>query len=96
MPRRYLPGIAIDKGTAAPRHLPAARDACHQVWRFVVLGFTQTCRRIGKEIYVAIESMVVLGMAVAFLVGIAWYASRHRAEDATSASDHRMASSGDR
>ncbi len=26
----------------------------------------------------AIESMVVLGLATAFLVGIAWYASRHR------------------
>lgn len=44
----------------------------------------------------AIESMVVLGLATAFLVGIAWYASRHRAEDATSANDHRMPPSGDR
>lgn len=26
----------------------------------------------------AIESMVVLGLATAFLVGMAWYASRHR------------------
>lgn len=29
----------------------------------------------------AIESMVALGLATAFLVGLAWYASEHRAED---------------
>ncbi len=29
----------------------------------------------------AIESMVVLGLATVFLVGLAWYASRHRSED---------------
>lgn len=29
----------------------------------------------------AIESMVVLALAVALLAGIAWYASSHRAED---------------
>jgi hypothetical protein len=43
-----------------------------------VLGFVQTCRRSGKEISVAIESLVAVGLATAFLVGIAWYASRHR------------------
>lgn len=29
----------------------------------------------------AIESMVGLGLATAFLAGLAWYASRHRSED---------------
>jgi hypothetical protein len=29
----------------------------------------------------AIESLVALGMATAFLVGIAWYASSHRADE---------------
>ncbi len=29
----------------------------------------------------AIESMVVLALAVALLGGIAWYASKHREED---------------
>lgn len=29
----------------------------------------------------AIESMVVLALAVALMVGLAWYASKHRAED---------------
>lgn len=29
----------------------------------------------------AIESMVALVLAVAFLAGLAWYADRHRAED---------------
>jgi len=29
----------------------------------------------------AIESMVVLGLATAFLFGLAWYASSHRSED---------------
>lgn len=29
----------------------------------------------------AIESMVALALATAFLVGLAWYASKHRAED---------------
>lgn len=29
----------------------------------------------------AVESMVALGWATAFLVGLAWYANRHRAED---------------
>jgi len=29
----------------------------------------------------AVESLVALGLATAFLVGIAWYASRHREED---------------
>lgn len=29
----------------------------------------------------AVESLVALGLATAFLVGIAWYASKHRAED---------------
>ena len=29
----------------------------------------------------AVESLVVLGLATAFLVGLAWYASNHRAED---------------
>lgn len=29
----------------------------------------------------AIESMVVLALATAFLVGLAWYASKHREED---------------
>lgn len=29
----------------------------------------------------AVESLVALGLATAFLVGLAWYANRHRAED---------------
>lgn len=30
----------------------------------------------------AIESLVALSLVTAFLVGLAWYASSHRAEDA--------------
>lgn len=29
----------------------------------------------------AVESLVALGLATVFLVGIAWYASKHREED---------------
>lgn len=29
----------------------------------------------------AIESMIALGLATALLVGLAWYANRHRTED---------------
>lgn len=29
----------------------------------------------------AIESMAALGLATAFLVGLAWYDSRHRSKD---------------
>jgi hypothetical protein len=29
----------------------------------------------------ALESLIALGLATAFLAGLAWYATRHRAED---------------
>lgn len=36
---------------------------------------------IGKELTMAIESIVALGLTTAFLVGLAWYVSRHRSDD---------------
>lgn len=40
----------------------------------------------------AVESMVALGLATAFLVGLAWYANRHRAKDnRTSDTEDRVA-----
>jgi hypothetical protein len=46
---------------------------------FAVLAFTEVGG--GKEAEMAIESLLALGLATAFLVGLAWYATTHRAED---------------
>ena len=38
----------------------------------------------------AIESLVALGLATAFLVGLAWYANSHRADERRPDSDRRL------
>jgi len=37
----------------------------------------------------AMESLLALGLATAFLVGLAWYATNHRAEDKKDQDHHR-------
>jgi len=54
---------------------------------FAVLGFTEVgCE---KEAEMAMESLLALGLATAFLVGLAWYATNHRAEDKKDQDHHR-------
>lgn len=54
---------------------------------FAVLGFTKVgCE---KEAEMAMESLLALGLATAFLVGLAWYATNHRAEDKKDQDHHR-------
>ena len=56
---------------------------------FAVLAFTEAGSE--KEAEMAMESLLALalGLATAFLVGLAWYATNHRAEDKKDQDHHR-------